>query len=235
MPNAVELGELAGLETVDLVVIHASLSPQRYGQVLQVVTVPVTSPVLLVSQTPWPDELWPDLTAPPPSRRTTLAQLGHGPQAVFPFDGSVTLLLFDRATGLQANRTNLFTDPLQQAHLAQSGAILLDWLALGPGGQVQAYDASGRPVADTTLGRAIARPYRSDSLLALDTLLVGTPDAAGRLAHTHPPFQLTPGWDNPIWEPAHAPEPGAWIMLAGGGIGLIGRQINRKGIVPAVH
>ncbi|HEX7010751.1 MAG TPA: hypothetical protein VF184_12275 [Phycisphaeraceae bacterium] len=235
MPNAVELGELAGLETVDLVVINASLNPQRYGQVLQVVTVPVTSSVLLISQTPWPDELWPDLTPLPPGWRTTLAQLGHGPEAAFPFNGPVMLLLFDRATGLQADLTSLFTNPLHQALLAQSGATLLDWLALGPNGQAQAYDASGRPVADTALGRAIARPYRPDGPLALDTLLVGTPDPAGRLAHAHPPFQLTPGWDNPTWEPAHAPEPGAWIMLMGGGIGLTARRMNRKGIVPAVH
>jgi hypothetical protein len=151
VPNAIEVFDLANLHQADLVIINTGF--YRHGQVLPIVTLTAPAQVLLVGDAPWPDESW-DGSDPPPGSVMVASDL---PGGAFDFAGPRSILLFDRKTSLNADRNNLFTNPIQQQRLA--GATLLDWLTFAPGGQAATLDSvnlgsiiSG-PTADITRRR----------------------------------------------------------------------------------
>ncbi len=200
VPNAVEVAALDQISesAADLVVLDASAD--RTGRVLQVITVPTSQPLLLISDQAWPQLTW---LSPPPSAVTTLEQLGLSAGAGWNFNFSRTLLLFDRHTRLVAGGGTLSA---QQALL--DGAQVLDVLTFqrGPG----AVSFAGEPILNSADGYAISRPY--DQYSQPWTTMIGQADAAGHLGQLQPDYLLTPGWTNQIW-PGHSPEPASGVLL----------------------
>ena len=233
MPNAVEVFGLNGLGQADLVIIDAGIG-SRHGEVLQVVTLDAPLQVVLVSDAPWPGGLWAEVTGPAESRMVGDDLAGNA----FAFTRARTILLFDRKTNLDAHRSNLFTDPLQQSRVA--GATLLDWVTFAPGGEATTLDnadlgsivlnepftdeGEAQYVIDTAQGDAMARPRVDGGFSRI--WLVGNPNALGQLTTLDQPFDLTPGLTNPALQGPRLPEPtSAACLLAG--LGLLLKRARR--------
>lgn len=191
-PDAVEVHALGSFDALDLVIFDAR--PAFYGQVLSVHTLPDVGSALLVSESNWPSPWSPQ---PPSDRITTLEQLGSA--GSFDFNGARGVLLYDRDTGLLANRVNLFTDPLQQAKAAD--ATLLDAVTLDADGSAMAFE--GYPVIAMDHGSAAVRmiDWTGDGPGGWQ---VGVLNGLGMLANTAPPLPVTPGWSNPPYTPPPA-------------------------------
>lgn len=212
MPVAIELAELTGLSHVQLIVLDAT--PGRYGEVRQIVTVPVDHDVHLISERSWPASLW----AHDPSKRheLILSQL-HADDDAFDLRWPRTVRLYDRQTPVAVDGSSLFSAYQQQL---LGDAVLLDELTLSFGDQVA--DEVNGPIVSVDQGEALARPYVAPDTLA-SALVQGTPTAEGMLARD---YRLSPGWRNMVW-PTPTPEPGTLGLLLVGAV-VAGRRPPRR-------
>ncbi|MCC6680885.1 MAG: hypothetical protein IT445_08275 [Phycisphaeraceae bacterium] len=205
-PNAVELASLDQLSesAVDLVVLDAAAD--HPGRVLQVVTVPTSQPLLLISDQDWPPLSW---FSPLSSAAVKLEQLDSAADTNWNFAFSRTLILLDRRTRLVAGGGTL---SLQQDLL--DGAQVLDLLTFKRVRSTVSF--AGEPILDSADGYAISRPY--DASGHPGSALIGQAEVWGHLTGLQPAYLLTPGLPNPIW-PGHTPEPaGGAILLAAGAL-----------------
>ncbi len=198
VPFAVELDGLIDIEFLQLVVIDAGDS--QYGQVLNVIDIPVQNSVELISDEAWPVDLW-HCTNPGKSICRTLESIAYN--ASFDLTGARSLFLLDGKAPFREH-ASLFDDAMQRYYFDR--ATILDVLTFGP-------DAAARPygdevIIDSSMGTVISRPYDLDGELVNDTFLVGCPDIIGRFQSEDEisSYYVTPGLTNPVWEPAHAPE-----------------------------
>ena len=204
-PCAVEIDGIVELSELQLVVVDAG--KYLYGQVLNVIDIPVNQNIQLISQEPWPDNLW-HCTNDNQSIATTLESIDY--DNPFDFDGPRSLLLLDQSTQLREH-ANLFTDSLQQYYL--NLANILDVVTFGPNAEAKPF--GDEIVINASLGTAISRPYGLDGYLHQNTFLVGFPDDIGKLydpTETEP-YYVTPGVINPAWDSSHTPEVSALTSI----------------------
>ncbi|MEX0744883.1 MAG: hypothetical protein WD118_04710 [Phycisphaeraceae bacterium] len=199
VPDAVELSGLEGGDTVQLVIVNADAD--AFGDVRQTFTVEVTQPVHLLSTGAWPTPLWGE------------ADDGAVAEALLAtptldLAGPRRLHLHAGVTGLSAGM-NVFDGAMGEA--LANATPLLDILSFALGGDAVA--AGDGPIIDLHEGWVIAKPATRDGA-AGEQLVVGSPDADGKLRVYDPPFRVTPGLANPHWDGSHLPEPGAG-MVAG--------------------
>lgn len=212
-PNAVELSGISG-DAVDLIVVSAL--PGYYGEVLQVVHVPVVSDVVIISDDVWGSGAW------GPTNGEQVMQLGgleaQGDPDDFAFSWAWSLLVYDRATQVQANSLDLFTNALQQARLGD--AVLLDQLTISVAGMPVDRAVLGN-VLSLSRGQALSRQV--DGRGTQETL-AGVPTAEGYLLDGVSPYRLTPGLRNLPLPTGHMPEPTSAALLAG----LAGLVLRRR-------
>ncbi|MEX0654789.1 MAG: hypothetical protein WD534_08970 [Phycisphaeraceae bacterium] len=221
-PNAIEL---AGLDShvggmVDLVVIDARPG-DPFGDVKQVIRVPVSQPVHLVSDGAWPTAAW---IAPDPAVMLDLAPLVHAGPDSFHFTAATRLHLYDGPTNLTAGHT--LHDPFYPFRL--NGTQLLDALTFAPDAEAgRLHDDD--TVLNTLAGWVLARPRPEDPAALDDRWLVGSPNEQGNLPWYEPAFRVTPGRTNPPWDGQLMPEPASLAVMLAGVLALAGRGRAGRG------
>ncbi|MFP4145204.1 MAG: hypothetical protein ACLFV3_08665 [Phycisphaeraceae bacterium] len=207
-PAAIEIDGLAGLDSVQLLVLTASDRPGRRPSVLRSIALPTDHPVALVSEAPWPDRLW-----------TQAGQLGPEedepqplvlPRGLALADQPRTLLLL--AGGEPIREGSYFSlPPAPASHTTPDVPTRLDWLTFSP-------DGSGKPLADepvrtlpgsTVLSRAVLPDGQPSG-----EILVGEPDPHGFLEREPVSYRVSPGVRNELPSPSHHPEPASWLLFA---------------------
>lgn len=184
-----------------LLVMHAAPGVLN-GLILQVVNLPPTPWVQVVTADVWPTAVLPSPLDSP--------DIYHLPPGGMVLTGPRTLMLFDRVTPLNAGAGKL------QDNLGLLGdAVLLDALTFGPAGSAVAFD--GEPVVDLDEDEVLARPALQGITLEEAPILTGVPNAFHALPIT-PEFRLNPAFTNRVWSGTGVPEPGSaavWMAMAG--------------------
>ena len=229
--QALELTGVDDAQGATLAILNGSrIDPNGFGQVLDIVHLPQGggwSPVVLITDSAWPGGTVPttltdDVNLDP--LRTTLNFGGADfDRLLVVFNGDTALQLGDNPTrgGVAADRYD--------------AAAVTDWLAFGPTGIADAYDAQYTDLeltelntalgidllartADRSNGSVFARTNAPGQPLDPDVTFVGSPDGNGRFtAGPGLAYRTTPGVANvPLVEVL--PEPGSATALVLGGL-----------------
>lgn len=206
VPHAVEFDALGRLEADHAELLVVDAGPSALGHLQRVIGVPTDRPLRMLSERPWPEQVW-DMQVNTHAAHTTLAELGETDG--FHFNAARTLLLYDRPTGLTQTLAESVFSPSVQDRLAE--AELLEALTLVfPGGVADA-EAPG-PHFTLEPGDALVRPL-DEAGEPRPELVIGTTTDTGTLAGTDPRLSLSPAARNPEWRPV--PEPGTAALALG--------------------
>ena len=190
IPSLVELSGLKGLSQVDLVILDASLSPSRHGQIRQVISFTTSSDVRVVIDGTWPYS--------DPSSYDIQSNVSAMTAKTLNLSGSKSLLLFDGPTGLvdHIGHINEFLDKVS--------AQLIDVVTFGPAGEAMSFN--GEPVLTVQPGDVITQPMTKTK--PSDWYLIGQPTINGMIQDVGLAYPLNPGIMNPIRQASpQVPEP----------------------------
>jgi len=189
LPRYIEVSGLPAA-SLQLVVINANTPVSQYGDVLQVITLPVGQPVQVVAETAWPAGVLPGNPA-----TGVVTTLGSGATFSFTATDKRSLLLYDGVTGF-------VTGTRFQLQTLNPGVQLIDILTWGAG--AKKFNASDTVHDFSAYSPAVAAKPNATLGIPASFFLAGSPNVDQYFANISPVFQLNPGQFNLVWA---APEP----------------------------